>query len=130
MLAALLGGNALLMLGQPELWFDTVPGVRATGPFNPHLVRDVGAAYFCAAAGLAWQAWRGPRAAPAAWLGVGFLALHAGVHLLDWGAGRCSAAQWLADVPGVTLPALWAAVLARDDRLSTQENPPCGNDGS
>lgn len=29
----------------PEVWFNTLPGVAATGPFNAHFVREVGAAY-------------------------------------------------------------------------------------
>ncbi len=48
-IAALLGGglavNALIQLALPLAWYDAVPGVPLTGPFNPHFVRDIGMAY-------------------------------------------------------------------------------------
>jgi hypothetical protein len=84
----------------------------AHAALDPHFVRDVGAAYLCAALGLLWRAMAGPRAAPAAWLGAGFLLLHAGVHLAETLAGLCGWGQFWADVPGVVVPALAAAALA------------------
>ena len=44
-LATITGANALWMLAAPANWFETLPGVVHTGPFNVHLVRDVGCAY-------------------------------------------------------------------------------------
>ena len=49
LLAALLGANALTQLAAPLWWYDAVPGVPATGAYNPHFVRDIGAAYLVAA---------------------------------------------------------------------------------
>src|SRR5215218_3822440 len=43
--------NGLTMLFAGPFWWATVPGVADTGPFNPHFVQDVGAAFL--AAGLA-----------------------------------------------------------------------------
>src|SRR5215472_2018283 len=47
-----LGLNALLMLAVPAAWYAAVPGVTQTGPFNPHFVRDIGAAYLVTGAAL------------------------------------------------------------------------------
>ena len=37
--------NGLTMLANPDAWYGLLPGVVQTGPFNPHFVRDIGAAY-------------------------------------------------------------------------------------
>lgn len=121
-LAAGLAGNGLAMLLAPATWYHAVPGVIYTGPLNTHFVRDIGAAYLCAGVGLAWRAWCGPVAAPAAWLGALFLLLHAGVHLAEVLLGICGWGQWLADVPGVTLPALAAAALAHSRPTAAHHN--------
>ena len=52
-LALILAGNGVMMLLAPLPWYDAVPGVVATGPFNPHFVRDIGAAYLVAGLGAA-----------------------------------------------------------------------------
>ena len=49
-----LAANGLTMLAFPDAWYDLVPGVPQTGPFNPHFVRDIGAAYLVAGATLVW----------------------------------------------------------------------------
>jgi hypothetical protein len=112
LLAAGLAANGATMLAQPAAWYHAVPGVAYTGPLNLHFVRDIGAAYLAAAAGLAWRALRGPAAAPAAQWGALFLALHAAIHVGETLAGLCGWRQLLADTPGVLLPALLAAALA------------------
>ena len=48
------GANGLSMLLFPETWFNTIPGVTATGPFNAHFVRDVGAAYLVCGLAFGW----------------------------------------------------------------------------
>ncbi|MEO8115730.1 MAG: hypothetical protein ABI655_15180, partial [Phenylobacterium sp.] len=48
-LGLLLAANGLYMLFAPAPWYGAVPGVPSTGPFNPHFVRDIGAAYLTAA---------------------------------------------------------------------------------
>ncbi len=112
LLATGLGANGAAMLAQPAAWYHAVPGVLYTGPLNLHFVRDIGAAYLGSAAGLAWRALRGPDAAPAAQCGALFLGLHAAIHLGETLAGLCGWRQWLADAPGVLLPAVLAAALA------------------
>lgn len=104
-----LTANGLFMLGLPADWYAAVPGVVHTGPFNPHFVRDIGAAYLVAGAAFMWFA-RNPVALPAASAAAAFLAIHALVHLWDAAAGREEVRQLLVDVPGVFLPpalAIW-----------------------
>jgi hypothetical protein len=112
LLAAGLAANGTAMLFSPAAWYHAVPGVAYTGPLNLHFVRDIGCAYLMAAAGLTWRALRPTTGAPAAWLGAGFLLLHAGVHVGETLAGFCGWSTLLRDVPGVVLPALAALVLA------------------
>ena len=72
--------NGLDMLVDASGWWVRIPGVGDTGPFNPHFVQDVGAAYLAAGLGLAARAWR-PAWWPAAMAGAVFLAVHALIHL-------------------------------------------------
>ena len=72
--------NGLIMLVAGPFWYETVPGVPGTGPFNPHFVQDIGAAFLVAGLALAARAWR-PRYWPAAVAGAGFLAVHALLHV-------------------------------------------------
>ncbi|MBI5256976.1 MAG: hypothetical protein HY855_10790 [Burkholderiales bacterium] len=123
LLAGGLAANGLMMLFAPQRWYLAVPGVELTGPLNLHFVRDIGAAYATAAAGLAWRAARGPAAAPAALAGALFLGLHAAVHLAETLAGVCGWGRFAADVPGVVLPALAAALLAGPGAHTRQEAP-------
>jgi hypothetical protein len=103
--------NGLTMLAVPDAWYALVPGVPQTGPFNPHFVRDIGAAYLVAGGTLVWFA-IDHAARPAALAGAAFLAMHALVHLRDAAAGREHAHQLLVDLPTVFLPpalAIWTA---------------------
>ena len=72
-----------VMLLAPAWFYAAVPGVDETGPFNPHLMRDVGCAY---------------------------LVLHALMHVWDGLAGRERAAHLAHDLPlllGLAAAALW-----------------------
>ena len=102
--------NALLMLAVPAAWYAAVPGVTLSGPFNPHFVRDIGAAYLVAAAALIWFA-ASPKAQSAVQAGAAFLTLHALVHLWDAVAGREHAHQ-LIDLATVFLPSVLAIWIA------------------
>ena len=79
--------NGLAMLAAGPLWYETVPGVSETGPFNPHFVQDIGVAFLVAGLALAARAWR-PRYWPAAIAGAGFLAAHALIHLVMVASGH------------------------------------------
>ncbi|MCI3132290.1 hypothetical protein [Phenylobacterium aquaticum] len=111
-LAVILGINALAQLFAPFWWYGAVPGVTATGAYNPHFVRDIGAAYLAVTLGLGWFAWRPVQGWPALVAGALFLSVHAAIHVFD---ASCSASGWhdvLRDLPGVYLPALAAGWIA------------------
>lgn len=112
--AAVLGAggalNGSFMLANSSRWYDSVPGLAHTGPYNPHFVADIGAAYLVASLALIARAWRS-RYWPAAIAGGGFFVTHALIHLSDL-AMRRSGEPWV-DVGLVILPAalvLWAAL--------------------
>ena len=112
-IAAVLGlggaANGALMLAAPALWYDSVPGLAHTGPFNPHFVMDIGVAYVVASAALIARAWR-PRYWPAAVAGAAFMIGHALIHAADVAAertGNIGVDVWLVIVPA--LLATWAA---------------------
>jgi hypothetical protein len=103
--------NGIMMLAFPAAWYLAVPGVTETGPFNPHFVRDIGAAYLAAGASLLWYAAQ-PACRAAAQAGAAFLSLHALVHVWDAAAGREHTLYLLPDLPSVFLPpvlAIWIA---------------------
>jgi len=100
-LALLANGSA--MLGAPLSWYDAVPGVVATGPFNPHFVRDIGAVYLTCALGLGWFAWRPGQGWPAMAAAACWLTLHAVVHVYDATCGASPLADLKRDFVGVYL---------------------------
>jgi len=110
-----LAGGAVMMFA-PQAFYDLVPGMNEAGPFNPHFVRDIGAAFIVVGGGLLWFA-RDVRARPAALAGAAFLALHALIHVWDGVAGRERPAHLLHDLPlliGIAALALWLAWPRRD----------------
>jgi hypothetical protein len=110
LIAAMMGANGLVMLAAGRWWYGAVPGVPETGPFNPHFVKDIGAAYLvvgAAFAGLAVRASGAARGAAAA--GAAFLGLHAAIHLAEAAGAPAGLADLARDFPGVILPALLAA---------------------
>jgi len=116
-LGAMSLANGAVMLVAPELWARVTPGVPA--PFNAHMVRDVGIAFMVAGGGLLWMA-RDISARPAAIAGASFLAMHAGLHVVEGllgmhGGVASPVAPLLRDFPGVHLPAalaVWVATRA------------------
>lgn len=117
--AALLGltgaANGVFMLAAPALWYDSVPGLPHTGPFNAHFVSDIGVAYLVASAGLIARAWR-PRYWPAAVAGAAFMCGHAVIHVLDImmeRTGNVSVDVWLVIAPA--LLAAWVAWPAKEE---------------
>jgi hypothetical protein len=76
-----------MMLFAGSSWYESVPGVPETGPYNPHFVQDIGAAFVVAGLALAVRAWR-PAFWPAAVAGAAFLAVHGLIHLADILAGH------------------------------------------
>lgn len=116
-LAAIIGATGALtgafMLIAGARWYDTVPGLAHTGPFNPHFVADIGAAYLVAGLALIARAWR-PSLWPAAVAGAAFMVAHALIHVGDLTLQRSGDPR--VDIVLVILPALVAAWSATPGR--------------
>ncbi|MGI8840007.1 MAG: hypothetical protein ACR2F8_04365 [Caulobacteraceae bacterium] len=111
-LTLVLGVNGLVMLLAGQWWYGAVPGVTATGPYNPHFVMDIGAAYLVVAGALAWRAARPAAGQGAAIAAAAYLILHALIHLVHATLGGHFTAELVRDFPGVYLPALLTAWVA------------------
>lgn len=105
--------NGAFMLIDGARWYDSVPGLPHTGPYNPHFVADIGAAYLVASLALIVRAWR-PRYWPAAVAGAAFLLAHALIHVADLTMQRSGDPR--VDIFLVTVPAALAAWAALPDR--------------
>lgn len=103
LMAAVFVANGLAMLFASLAWYDAVPGVAATGPFNPHFVKDIGAIYLTCALGLGWFAWRPAQGWPAMAVAATWLTLHAAVHVYDATCGASPLADLQRDFVGVYL---------------------------
>ncbi len=102
-------GNGLTMLSAGSTWWASVPGASDTGPFNPHLVQDVGIAFMAAGVALGARALQ-PAYWPAALAGAAFLAGHGALHLAMIAGGHDHHA--IADLAAVILPAALAVFAA------------------
>jgi hypothetical protein len=111
-LAVLTVLNGSIMLLAAATWYESVPGVSETGPYNPHFVQDLGAAFLVAGLALAARAWR-TRYWPAAVAGAGFLAAHALLHLAMIAFGHDRYAAF--DLIAVVLPSALALYSAFPD---------------
>lgn len=109
-LAGILGAagavNGLFMLADGARWYAMTPGVTHTGPYNPHFVADIGAAFLASGLAFLARAWR-PRYWPAAVAGVGFIGLHALIHVFEIATGHAHDA--VTDFGLVVVPAAIAA---------------------
>jgi hypothetical protein len=121
-LGATLAATGLVQLLAPFVFYQVTPGVTATGPFNPHFVRDVGAAFLTAAVGVLAYAWRPQAARPALLMAAGFLTLHAGVHVFDAVCGARPLQDTWRDL-GAHLIALASLGLALADPKPTRKEP-------
>ena len=112
LLAVAMVANGLAMLAVPLTWYDAVPGVPATGPFNPHFVRDIGAAYLTCAVGLSWFAWRPVQGWAALVAAASWLTFHAAIHVYDATCGSSPMSDLQRDFVGVYLLAALPLALA------------------
>ena len=106
--------NAGWMIAAAPDWYLATPGVAATGPFNPHFVRDIGLAFLASGAMLLAGA-RGGRRAMLALAGAAWPALHGLFHIWEWIADGFPAAPAVAaaevfGVVGAAVLGLWFAV--------------------
>jgi hypothetical protein len=113
---AALAANGLVMLFASLPWYDAVPGVTSTGPYNPHFVKDIGAAYLTAGLGVGWYGWRPREGWPALAAAACFLTLHAAIHVYDAACGSRPLADIQRDFVGVYLLAAIPLVLALTQR--------------
>jgi hypothetical protein len=112
LLGASLAANGLAMLAASMWWYGVVPGVPATGPYNPHFIHDIGMAYLVVAGGLGWFARRPAQGWPALVAGAGFLVLHALIHVHDAILSPTCGHDLVRDLPGVFAPAVIAVWIA------------------
>ena len=112
LLAVTMGGNGLVMLAAGRWWYGAVAGVPETGPFNPHFVKDIGAAYLVCAAAFGWRALRPAQGWSAAVAAAAFLVLHALVHVADAFAGGHAGHDLARDFAGIFLIAALAVAAA------------------
>ena len=123
LLALILGVNGVAMLFAGLWWYGVVPGVTATGPYNPHFVRDIGATYLAVTTALVAYAWRPRQAWPALVPAAVFLTLHSAIHVFDAVCGTRPLADTARDFAAIHLPTLITLGLAlaagRQDRKET-----------
>ena len=106
------GANGLFMLILPALWYETVPGVTHTGPFNGHFIADIAIAFLAAAAGLALATrHRGPLAAALLVAPAVFLGGHAILHAVEFTHGHLNPGEIIRDILIIVVPGLAPAVL-------------------
>lgn len=79
LLAAYFIAIAMHMLVAPEHWYNTVPGVKITGPANIHFIRDIGAAFLTSGMALAVYC-KNPSLWVAAPIAAVFPGIHGGIH--------------------------------------------------
>src|SRR5438105_3296846 len=103
LMAAAFVANGAAMIAASLVWYDTVPGVPSTGPFNPHFVKDIGAVYLACALGLGWFAWRPREGWAAMAIASAWLTLHAAVHVYDASCGASPLGDVQRDFVGVYL---------------------------
>jgi hypothetical protein len=114
-IAALCVLNGSMMLCAGPSWYARVPGASETGPYNPHFIEDIGAAFLVSGLALAARTWRTPYW-PAAVAGAAFLAVHGLIHLAGIVTGHDAHATF--DLVAVVLPsalALYSAFPAQGE---------------
>ena len=80
--------SGVYMLIAPTHWYEAVPGVTSTGPFNIHFVRDIGLVFIASAGALLWGVVRDVR--PVAMAGAAWPCLHGPVPRTDLARARSS----------------------------------------
>jgi uncharacterized protein YjeT (DUF2065 family) len=116
-LSAFAGLNGLFLLLAPTLFYDLVPGVIETGPYNPHFLRDIGLGFLAAglALGLAvrYPAASRPLIASASLFLAGHGLLHL-VEMVEHGEDRAAAMR---DILLIVLPGLLPLAALRNGAI-------------
>ena len=99
-------GNGLFMLVVPAAWYDFVPGVTHTGPFNQHFIRDIGIIQMLIGIAFGIGMIRAASRLELWAAATSWLTAHAMLHLWEVAVGISPPSAIARDFPAVTLPAL------------------------
>ena len=103
--------NGLFMLLVPGVWYEGLPGVTDTGPFNQHFIRDIGIINLFLAVAFGIGMIR-PEFRVVLWAAAtAWLSAHAVLHLWEVAVGICSPSVIPRDFPAVHLPAIIGVAL-------------------
>jgi hypothetical protein len=103
--------NGAYMLAAPQSWYDAIPGVTTTGPFNQHFIRDIGL-IFLLLGGFFIIGAAQPQSRVLLWgTAATWLSGHALFHFWEVAVGICGPSALARDFPAVTLPAVIAILL-------------------
>ena len=103
--------NGLFMLADPRKWFFMIPGVKFTGGFNQHFIRDIGLIQLFLGAAFVVGMLR-PTIRLELWAAATlWLVAHSLFHFWEVAVGICGPSVLARDFPDVTLPAIIGAVL-------------------
>jgi len=94
-------GNGFAMTFEPLDWFRMIPGAMATGPANIHFIRDIGLAYGVSGSILIYALRDLWSRRSALLMGLAWLTLHAGLHVIELATGAPSREHFWSDAPGV-----------------------------
>src|SRR5262245_34790258 len=98
--------NGLFMLIDPKAWFLFIPGVKFTGGFNQHFIRDIGLIQIFLGGAFVVGIVR-PAVRLELWVAATiWLIAHSFFHFWEVAVGICGPSTILRDFPVVTLPAL------------------------
>ena len=103
--------TALRMMAMPLSWYESIPGVSETGPFNGHFILDIGIAFLTGSMALGGAlalptARRPPLVIALVWFGG-----HALLHLSEiLTGGHSRTGLWL-EVTAIILPAVLMLLL-------------------
>jgi len=118
--------NGFLMLFGPNAWLINTPGVTDTGPYNSHLVSDIGTFYIPRGIALAFSARDPVRHVLVIGAAAGASLLHSLLHLYSHAVGWLSYQHLLTEIIGIYFPtALLVAmvvVLVRTPATTTAPN--------
>jgi hypothetical protein len=104
--------NGGSMVWNPHSWYQLLPTVQTTGPFNQHFIRDIGLAYLTCGIVLGYAA----RFPSGRWLaalaGALWLTMHGAFHVWELLTGVGAQHVFWMDAPGVLGPPLlvWIAL--------------------
>jgi hypothetical protein len=95
----------------PEPWYNLVPGVTDTGPFNQHFVRDIGIIQLFLGVAFGIGMWKPARRVELWGVATLWLIAHAVFHVWEVAVGICAPSTLVRDFPAVSMPALMGIAL-------------------